>query len=206
MQTNNTTTSARPRWSTRTSFHAAAILLLLTVLIVMIFGDESGSASLLVVFIKAVLSVSLLCFLFLSVVLYKGVRFQGDGVYGVLYKPLDDFDELREVSPGIAAGYFGPVGCLFGLVFNVLWSLFFWLIAAALLWFSINAALLAISALFFPCYFVFQRSIRYITARGNACRSNFKMSALYAAWFSFIWGLWLLTMLFGVRYLSLHFN
>lgn len=166
----------------------------------------TGVTSIFVGFEIIVGIITLLTFLFLWLVLYRGVRFEGDGIYGISYKPLDEFSEMRELGPGVIGGELGLVGCLFGMVFNVLWSFFFWIFAAVLLWLGINSMLLVMSVLFFPCYFIFQRSIRYITARGNACRGRLKESGLYAAWFAFIWGLWLFTLLYVLRYLAIRYN
>src|SRR4051812_35045095 len=106
----------RPRWSAKTSFHAAVVIMLTTIPVV--FGSGITSALLGLEIVFAI--VTLQTFLFLLVVLYKGVRFKGTGAYGIAYKPLQEFRDVQEVQFGTAAGaMLGPVGCLFGVVFDL---------------------------------------------------------------------------------------
>jgi hypothetical protein len=74
----------------------------------------------------------------------------------------------------------GPVGCLIGLLLDLIATILLSFGIAVLFWLGVNLVVGAVTAVFIPLYFLFSRSLRFIVTQGRHCRGNLGRSFVYA--------------------------
>lgn len=180
----------RPRWSARTSFAVALGIIATTAPIVLFLIRKSIWEELEVV----TGAVACALFVYFSVILYLGVRFDADRKAHIEWpvgRPADFADAVSFV-PG--DGFFtelgsegGCLGMLLGFLLDLVAALVIAVVVAAVLWLGVNAMV----ALFIPLFFLHRRFLRYVVTRGRHCRGQAGRSlfhglasaALYTCWF-----------------------
>lgn len=195
----------RPKWSLKTSFAGATGILLLVVLLV--FLVETSIWHLLELMIGVL---AFLVFVFLWAVLYQGVRYDKRERFHFQWVRTDHLGEFVDsVGHGVdTQGVFtsagaeeGPLGCLFGLILDIVFSFLLVFLVAALLWVGVNVVIASVAAVAFPLFFIFSRSLRFVVARGRSCRGSLKRSLIYAATYAFLSIVWLYAILLLGRWL-----
>jgi hypothetical protein len=143
-------------------------------------------------------------FLFLWAVLYQGVRYDKKKRFHFQWVRTEHLEEFVDsVGHGVdTQGVFtsagaeeGPLGCVLGLILDIVFSFLLVLLVAALLWVGVNVVIASIAAVALPLFFIFSRSLRFVVARGRSCRSDVRRSLIYAATCAFLSTVWLYAIL-----------
>ena len=143
---------------------------------------------------------------YLYILIFKGIRFNKNETYSINWKPFDtDKPCLDMIGPVGSYGTFasagaeaGPLGCLAGIVLDIVVSIFLVVIVAFLLWLGMNVITTGILILFLPLFILFRRSLRIALAKGRSCHGQVGRSFLYAALATSLNMTWL----YGVIYLG----
>jgi len=184
----------RPKWSLVTSFLAAIAILAIVIPVVLVFLEKSLWVRLELITVI----LSFFMFVFLFVVLYRGVRFAKGERYKIEWRSINP-ENLLDASSAFDVGGLltealadaGPIGCLLGFLLDLVVSFFLSTIIACLFWLGLNLADAAITALFLPLFLLFRRSLRLVVARGRLCRGDVKKSFLYAFGYTAFGSIWL---------------
>src|SRR3989339_425992 len=193
----------RPKWSLKSSFLTALGLIAVITPLVMLTVKKSIWVELEIV--TGILTV--LMFVYMSVILHQGVRFDKKERFAIDWhkgqKPTisDAFDITSRLSPvdldfpfTQAGAEEGIVGAIIGVILDVVISFLLIAIICFVVWFGANFLLEGIFIVTLPLFYFHRRSLRYLVAKGRACKGNwakslihaFTSSVLYTAWFYLI--------------------
>ncbi len=173
----------RPKWSLTTQFWAAVTIAALSSAAVFLISKKNIWTEL-----EIIIGVlSFFTFLYFFFLFYHGVQFDRNEVYSITWKPFN-FDNWTDTlgyadtgglfaSAGVEAG---PVGCLVGLLLDIVVSLLLIIIVAFLLWLGFNVFTTGVMILMLPLYFLFKRSLRVAVVRAKACHGDLTKSMMYA--------------------------
>lgn len=192
----------RPKWSLTTHFWAAIFIIAIASACVFLISRRNIWIELEI--IVGVLSIiSLLYFYF---ILYFGVRFNKNDRYIPDWKelaltPWREFsgNNTGESSTGTEAW---PVYCLFDSLLSLAPSFALTLLVAILFWLGAYITIIGIPILFFPLYFLFARSLRFIVAKGRSCHKTFGRSLKYALGATVVSMTWLYLIIFTGHHIS----
>ncbi len=185
----------KPRWSIQTHFWAALCIVILTSSVVIFVMKRALWVELEVV----VGLVSFLHLVYMYLLVYEGVRVNKNESFSIYWKPFkfenSGIEHLGAVDTGgaftTAFAEAGPLGCLAGVVLDVVVSIFLVVIIAFLLWLGMNVITSGILILSLPIFILFKHSLRVAIAKGRTCQGNSSKSILYAAWSTIINMTWL---------------
>jgi hypothetical protein len=182
----------RPRWSLKSSFYTAiGIVLLVTPLVLLTVRDSVWTE--VEVLTGAVFTIM---FVYLTVVLFLGVRFDKTESFAIQWPKGRPTDVVLE--PGGFCGWFtqlgaeaGILGALVGVVLDILATFVLAFAVSFVIWIGFNGILAAILAVCIPLFFFYRRALRSIVTKGRRCRGNiraslfqsFKSTLGYAVWF-----------------------
>lgn len=96
----------------------------------------------------------------------------------------------------------GPLGCVVGLLLDLVVSIILVIVIAFLLWFGINIVTTGIVVLLLPLYLLFRRSLRVAIARGRTCRGNLSKSLKFAFLVTITNMVWLYLIIFTDHHIS----
>lgn len=181
------------KWSPVLTFYVFLILTVITSLFIFLFMKKSVLVELEII----TGLVSLLIFVFLSVILYHGVGFNKNEKITVTWfsSNMDEFNSFTSIDTG---GFFttagtesGLAGFLAGILLDIIISFLLAIALAFLLWLGINTVIATFAIIMIPLFFLYERSLRIIVAKGRKCRANFAktflfslvMTVLYTGWF-----------------------
>jgi hypothetical protein len=190
----------KPRWSIQTHFWAALCIVLLTSTIVIFVMKRA-----LWVELEAVVGfVSILHLIYMYLLVFKGVRVNKNESFSIDWKPFklenSGIEHLWAVDTGgaftTAFAEAGPIGCLAGIVLDVVVSIFLVVIIAFLLWLGMNVITSGILILSLPIFILFKHSLRVAIARGRTCRGQMGKSLAYAAWSTLVNITWLYAVIY----------
>jgi uncharacterized RDD family membrane protein YckC len=190
----------RPRWSLLTQFWAATCIAILTSVFVILVMKRSLWIELEVV----VGLLSIFYFIYLYILIFKGIRFNKNETYSINWKPFDfnnsGIEHLGLVDTGgvftTAFAEAGPVGCLVGIVLDIVASIFLVVIIAFILWLGMNVITTGILVLFLPLFILFRRSLRIAIVKGRTCHEQTGKSLLFAAWATLLNMTWLYVVIY----------
>ena len=190
----------KPRWSIQTHFWAALCIVLLTSTIVMLVMKKALWVELEVV----VGLVSFLHLIYMYLLVYEGVRVNKNESFSIDWKPFkfdnSGIEHLGAVDTGgaftTAFAEAGPIGCLAGVVLDVVVSIFLVVIIAFLLWLGMNVMTSGIMILSLPLYILFKHSLRVSIARGRTYQGRTGKSLAYAAWSTLLNMTWLYVVIY----------
>jgi hypothetical protein len=174
----------KPRWSIQTHFWAALCIVLLTSTIVIFVMKRALWVELEVV----VGLVSTLHLIYMYLLVYRGVRVNKNESFVIDWKPFklenSGIEHLWAVDTGgaftTAFAEAGPIGCLAGIVLDVVVSIFLVVIIAFLLWVGMNVITSGILILSLPIFILFKHSLRVAIVKGRTCQRNASKSISYA--------------------------
>jgi hypothetical protein len=186
----------RPRWSLKASFYTAlGIIILITPLVLLIVKKSLWTELEILTGI-----ISAMMFIYLSVILFLGVRFDKHERI-IIEWPRGDPFSLSDASsyiPGETGGFFtelgseaGIPGIIIGFILDMVATVVIVLVISLLLWIGLNGIEAVILAVCIPLYFFYRRALRAIVVKGRCCRGNIGASLLqslkstlgYAVWF-----------------------
>ena len=190
----NNTTGKKLRWSPVLTFYVFLILSA----IISLFVFLSMKKSILIELEIITGLVSFLIFLFFSIILYHGVGFnKNEKITITWFSP--NLKEFNPVYYGIDTGgtfmmagtEAGIAGFLLGLLLDIAISFLLVIALAVLLWLGINTAVATFAIIMIPLFFLYEKSLRLVVAKGRKCRANlaktllysFTLTALYTGWF-----------------------
>jgi uncharacterized protein YacL len=196
----------RPKWSIKTSFWAGIIIALLVCVVASLILKKSIWIELEV--ISIILSVFI--FIYLTYVLYHGIRFSNHEKYEITLKKID-FADLSGASPIVDTGgnltsagaEAGIIGIVVGFILDLLISIVFSFLIALIFWIGLNFILTAGIVLFMPLFYIFRRSIRYVVAKGRRCYHDITKSLLHSFRATIIATSWLYIIIFVGHYISI---
>lgn len=90
----------------------------------------------------------------------------------------------------------GPLGCIAGLLLDLVVSFSLVIAIAFLLWLGMNVITTGVLILFLPVYILFRRSLRAAIVKGRTCHGQVMKSLGYAAWTTFISMSWLYVVIY----------
>jgi len=191
----------RLRWSLKTQFWAAVIVAILSSACILLISKNNIWIELEII-VSVLFLIALAYFFFLF---YYGVRLEKEERYSFTWRTfrLDDSwgDSLGAVDTGgvftSAAAEAGPLGCIVGLLLDLVVSIFLSVIIAFLIWLGMNIVITGITILFLPLYFLFRHSLRVAVARGRTCRGDFGKSLYYACGITAMNMVWLYLIIFA---------
>ncbi len=198
--------SNRPKWSLETHFFGAVVIAAIASACVLLISKKNIWVELeMIVGVLSLISFAYFLFLF-----YYGIRFQKKETYSIEWKPLrfkeSWFDTLGTIDTGglftSAGAETGPLGCVVGLLLDLVVSIILIIVIAFLLWFGFNIVTTGIIVLLLPLYFLFRRSLRIAIARGRTCRGNLGKSLKYAFLVTITNMVWLYLIVFTGHYIS----
>jgi hypothetical protein len=190
----------KPRWCIQTHFWAALCIVLLTSTIVIFVMKRALWVELEVV--VGLVSVFHLIYMYLLV--FKGVRVNKNESFSIDWKPFklesSGIEHLWMVDTGgaftTAFAEAGPIGCLAGIVLDIVVSIFLVVIIAFLLWLGMNVITSGILILSLPIYILFKHSLRVAIAKGRTCQGNASKSISYAVWSTILNMTWLYAVIY----------
>lgn len=186
----------RPRWSIRTTVGAAvAIVAIVSAITLLVLRRP------LWVELEAVTGLlSIVTFMFLGHVLYRGVRFLKHERFefslrtvelGDLWHGADALPDSLDFSDAVDAAD-GVLGFLLG----VLVSIVLVIVLALVLWIGLNVAVNAVAIVSLPLFYLFRRSLRQVVARGRTCHGRLGRSVRVAAQMTFLYMGWLYSLIY----------
>ncbi len=202
--------SKRPKWSLKTHFSVAVLIAAIGSACVLLISKNNIWIELeIIVSVLSLISFAYFLFLF-----YYGIRFEKNERYSITWKSFrfneSWYDTVGMVDTGglfsSAGAEAGPLGCIVGLLLDLIVSLFLIVIIAFLLWLSINIVTTGIIVLMLPLYFLFRRSLRVAVARGRTCRGNLGKSLKYALVVTITNMVWLYLIIFSGHHISRWLN
>lgn len=181
------------KWSPVLTFYLFLILTVITSLFIFLFMKKSILMELEII----TGLVSLLIFVFLSVILYHGVGFNKNEKITVTWysSNMDEFNSFTSIDTGgifaEAGAESGLAGFLAGILLDITISFFIAIALAFLLWLGINTVIATFAIIMIPLFFLYEKSLRFIVVKGRNCRENFAktflfsfvMTMLYTGWF-----------------------
>jgi hypothetical protein len=187
---------ARPRWSLKSSFYTAVgIVALVTPLVLLTIGKSIWTELEILTLV-----ISALMFIYLTAVLYLGVRFNKNERFAIEWPkgdPADIFDASL-YFPGDTGGFFtglgaeaGILGAIIGFILDVVATLILAYAISLLLWIGFNGVAVLVPAVGLPLFFFYRRALRAIVLKGRRCQGKPGRSMLhalkstlgYAVWF-----------------------
>jgi hypothetical protein len=198
--------SNRPKWSFETHFWAAVVIAAIANACVLLISKKNIWVELEII----VGVLSLICFAYFLFLFYYGIRFEKKETYSIVWKPFrfdgSWFDTLGMVDTGglftEAGAEAGPLGCVVGLLLDLVVSIILIIVIAFLLWFGINIVTTGIIVLLLPLYLLFRRSLRVAIARGRTCRGNLGKSLKFAFLVTITNMVWLYLIIFTGHHIS----
>ncbi|MFA6568789.1 MAG: hypothetical protein WCS96_11300 [Victivallales bacterium] len=183
------------KWSPLLTFNVFLFLSVIISLFVFLFMKKS-----ILIELEIITGlVSFLIFLFFSIILYHGVGFNKNEKITVNWFPpnLDEFNSgaYNIIDTGgmfsMAGAESGIAGFLAGLLLDIVISFCLAMALALILWLGINAVIATFAIIILPLFFLYEKSLRLVVAKGRKCRANiaktllysFIMTALYTGWF-----------------------
>ena len=199
----------RPGWSLKSSFLAALGLVAVITCMICLTVRKSVWVELEIV----ALALAPIMFVYMATVLYLGVRFDKKERFSVDWQSWRDrsnvIDNAVDIIPidfefsftalGAEAGI---LGIIIGFIADVLASVFLMVLISFVLWFGINVLPEAVVIIFFPLFYFYRRSLRYLVAKGRVCKGNLGKSALHAFLSSVMYSMWFYLMVFAGHYIS----
>jgi hypothetical protein len=195
----------RPKWSLKTNFWGAVGIVTLATLCALLALKQSVWVELHV--IAGVLA--LFMFGYFLLLLYYGVRFDRNEQYSFSW-PASKFETWWNATSQFNTGGTmteggadaGPLGMLIGFLLDLLLSIIIAFVIALVLWLTFSFLVTAVLAISLPLFFLFRRSIRYIVAKGRACRGNLGKSVRFALRATFTNALWFYAILIAAQYIA----
>jgi len=183
-----------------TQFWAAICIAILTSVFVILFAKKS-------LWITLEFIIGLFCifyFIYIYILIFKGIRFNKKETYSINWKPFNidspSIDMIGSIDTGgaltSAGAEAGPLGCLAGIILDIIVSIFLVFIIAFLLWLGMNVIVTGILILLLPFYLLFRRSLRVAIAKGRTCHGQVGKSLLYASWTTLLNMTWLYVIIF----------
>jgi len=195
----------RPKWGLTTQFWAAVSIAAISSAAVFLFSKKNIWTELEII----VGVLSLFTFLYFFLLFYYGVRFDRNEIYSITWKPFNLNNWIDTIGYTDTGGLFtsagaeaGPVGCLVGLLLDIVMALFLIVIIAFLLWLGFNVFTTGVMILMLPLYFLFKRSLRVAVVRAKACHGDLTKSMTYAFGATVVNIAWLYLILYTGHYIS----
>lgn len=195
----------KTRWSIQSHFWAALCIILLISAIVIFVMKKALWVELEVL----ICLVSVLHFIYMYLLVFKGVRVNKNETFCIDWKPFklenSGIKHLWAVDTGgvftTALAEAGPAGCLAGILLDVIVSIFLVVIIAFLLWLGMNVITSGIMILSLPIFILFKHSLRVAIAKGRTCHGNVSKSLSYAGWSTILNMTWLYAVIYLGHYL-----
>ena len=198
--------SSRPKWSVETHFWGAVLIAGIASACVLLISKKN-------IWVELEITVgvlSLISFAYFLFLFYYGIRFEKKETYSIAWKPFrfneSWLDTLGTIDTGglftSAGAEAGLLGCVVGLLLDLVVSLILIIVIAFLLWFGFNIVTTGIIVLLLPLYFLFRRSLRIAIARGRTCRGSLGKSLKYAFLVTFMNMVWLYLIIFAGHHIS----
>jgi hypothetical protein len=154
--------------------------------------------------------VSLLIFLFLSIILYHGVGFnKNEKITITWFSPnLDEFNSgaYNIIDTGgmfsMAGAESGIAGFLAGILLDIIISFCLAIALALIIWLGINTAIATFAIILLPLFFLYEKSLRIIAIKGRKCRANFAKTLLYSFIMTVLFTGWFYAILFTAHLIS----
>lgn len=197
----------RPQWSLASSFLAALGIFAVVTTVILVAVKKSVWVELEIVS----LALAPIMFLYMLAVLYLGVKFDKKERFIIDWQwkdrpgimdccDLSSFDGIG--FPCTEAGAEeGCLGVIIGFALDIILSIFLMFMVAFVLWLAVNALPEAIVIVFLPLFFLYRRSLRYLVARGKACKGNFGKSIAHALISSMIYSGWFYSIIYFGHYI-----
>jgi hypothetical protein len=198
---------ARPKWSLKSSFFAALGILSIVTIVVLLILKESVWTELEVI----TLILAGIIFLFLTHVLYYGVRFDTRERVSIDWPKRipDDLINVSDYVPGDTFGFFtqigaeeGIAGIIIGFILDLFVTIILAFIIAALIWLGYNIFIIAIGSISLPLFYFYRRALRGIVVRGRKCRGNLGRSAIHALASSTGYAIWFYLIFFVAHWIQ----
>ncbi|MCP4049380.1 MAG: hypothetical protein GY730_01555 [bacterium] len=195
--------SKRPKWNMKTSFWSSLFIGTIVSCVIFLFSHKSIWVEL--ELIAGMLSVFI--FIFLFYVLYHGIKFDSNEKYSITWKDAG-LSTMDGFSPGMGLGLTeagaeaGPLGIVIGFILDIVVTILLSILIVVLLWVGINIVFSSIMILFFPMYFLFRRSIKFVVSKSNVCHKDFQKSFYYAVKGTLINTIWFYMIIFAGHYIS----
>jgi len=153
--------------------------------------------------------VSFLIFLFLSIILYHGVGFNKNEKITITWVSpnLNGLDPaFNVIDTGgmftMAGAESGIGGFLAGLLIDIIASFFLVIALALLLWLGINAAVATFAIIILPLFFLYEKSLRIVVAKGRTCRTDFAKTILFSLALTVIYTGWFYAILLAAHLIA----
>ena len=196
----------RPHWSLRSSFLTALCLLAIVTTVILVTVKKSLWLDLEIV--TTVLAP--IMFVYMTVVLYLGVKFEKEKGFSVNlnWREIINVADLLNVTTVFDIGFpfsmlfseAGRLGLVLGIILDLIVSVLLIVFICAVLWFGINALPETIVIIFFPLFYFYRRSLRYLVVRGRAYRGNLGKAMIHAFFASIIYSAWFYTIILVSHY------
>ena len=191
----------RPKWSLVTSFWFCIGVAVIVVPIVLLTVQKSIWVELEMV--TGVLAV--LMFLYFSILLHQGVRFN-DSRRAIVDWPMSSPAEIMDYTsclpePGFfseAGSESGCLGMVIGFLLDLVVIIVLAFVIAWLFWVGANAVLAIILFL----YWVHRRWLRSLVTLGRHCRGDWRMSVLYGGATTVLYSFWFYAAFFAAQKIS----
>ncbi|MFZ2654235.1 MAG: hypothetical protein WAX69_04920 [Victivallales bacterium] len=194
-----------PKWSPLLTFYVFLFLVIAVSLFIFLFMKKS-----ILIELETITGlVSFLIFLFLSIVLYHGVGFnRNEKITITWFSPnLNGFDSAYNVIDtggmfSMAGAESGISGFLAGLLLDIIVSFFLAIALALLLWIGINAAIATFAIIILPLFFLYEKSLRIVVAKGRTCRTDFAKTILFSLALTVIYTGWFYAILLAAHLIA----
>ncbi|MFH0888096.1 MAG: hypothetical protein V1871_02680 [Planctomycetota bacterium] len=195
----------RPKWSLKTHFWAAILITAVASVCILLISKKNIWIELeMIVGVLSLVSLAYFIFLF-----YHGIRFEKNETFSITWKPFSFDVAWSDAFGGNTGGLFtllgaeaGALGCMAGLLLDLIVSLFLVAIVVFILWLGLNIVTAGILILVLPLYFLFRRSLRVAVVRGKACHGNLGRSLKLAVITTIANMSWLYLVIFTGYYIS----
>lgn len=193
------------KWSPLLTFYVFLILSAIISLFIFLLMKKSALIELEII----TGLVSLMIFSFLSVILYHGVGFNRNEKITITwfspnldeYNPIDYFGNIDGTFT-MAGAESGISGFLLGLLIDIVISFCLAIALALILWLGINTAIATFAIIVLPLFFLYEKSLRIIVAKGRKCRANFAKTLLYSFTMTVLYTGWFYAILFAAHFIS----
>lgn len=193
------------KWSPLLTFYVFLILSAIISLFIFLLMKKSALIELEII----TGLVSLMIFSFLSVILYHGVGFNRNEKITITwfspnldeYNPIDYLGNIDGTFT-MAGAESGISGFLLGLLIDIVISFCLAIALALILWLGINTAIATFAIIVLPLFFLYEKSLRIIVAKGRKCRANFAKTLLYSFTMTVLYTGWFYAILFAAHFIS----
>ncbi len=192
----------RPKWSLKTSFlMSVGIVAVVTPAVLLNVKKSIWTELEIVTGIMA-----LLMFVYFTVLLYLGVRFN-EKERAIVDWPVGSAADVWDGSSIPSDGFFteagaeaGILGIIVGFLIDLLIALLVTFVICWIMWAGFNV----IIAVFIPLYWFHRRSLRFLVTRGRRCRGSWPRSILHGFTTSVQYSFWFYTVFFAADRITRH--